>query len=231
MELRELWKVVLRRWWLIALPTLAALAFVAYGAASAPPASTYTTGIRFTAATPPEDEDTQGYEDAEYYPWLTSEYVINALTDWARTGSFAAEISAALAEQGIEIPAAAIQPNISADNERSIMVLYINWPDSEQLAAIAETAVFVLEEKSPVYFPQFGDGGVEVVPLDAPAVGRVPPPLSSRLDPLVRIAVGLAAGVGLAFLIEYLDPTIRERREVERMDMPVLAVVPRHRGK
>jgi capsular polysaccharide biosynthesis protein len=231
MELRELWKVVLRRWWLIALPTLAALAFAAYGAASAPPASIYTTGMRFTAATPPEDGDTEGYEDGEYYPWLTSEYVINALTDWARTGSFAAEVSAALAEQDVAIPAAAIQPNISADNERSIMTLYLSWPDADQLAAIAEAAVVVLEEKSPVYFPQFGEGGVEVVPLDAPAIGRVPPPLSSRLDPLVRIAVGLAAGIGLAFLIEYLDPTIRERREVEGLGMAVLAVVPRHRGK
>lgn len=231
MELRELWKVVLRRWWLVALPTLAALALVAYGAVSAPPAATYTTSIRFTAATPPTDEEDQGYEDSEYYPWLTSEYIINALTDWVRTGSFAEEVSAVLAAQGIEIPAAAIQPGISADNERSIMVLYVTWPDAGQLAAIAEAAVVVLDERSTSYFPQLGEGGVEVVPLDAPTIGRIPPSLSSRLEPLVRVAVGLAAGIGLAFLVEYLDPTIRERREVEGLDMPVLAVVPRHRGK
>lgn len=230
MELRELWKVARRRWWLILLPVLAAAALTLPGMLRAPAAGGYATSIRFTAATPPEPDATNGYEDREYYPWLTSEYVVNALTDWVRTSSFAAEISAALAEQGLEVPAGAIQAGIAADNERSVMVLHLSGADADVLAQTAEVAADVLETQSVEYFPQFGASGVEVVALDVPAVAPVPASLSARLEPLVRIALGLAAGVALAFLVEYLDPTVRERRHLERLGMPVLAEVPDTKG-
>lgn len=231
MELRELWKVVRRRWWLILLPTLAAAALTLPGMLRAPAAGGgFATSIRFTAATPPEPETTSGYEDREYYPWLTSEYVVNALTDWVRTSSFAMEVSAALAEQSIEVPPGAIQAGIAADNERSVMSLHLSGADSEILAKTAEAAAEVLRTRSVEYFPQFGASGVEVVALDVPAIVPVPPPLSARFEPLVRIGLGLAAGVALAFLIEYLDPTVRERRQLERLGMLVLAEVPDTKG-
>ena len=54
----------------------------------------------------------------------------------------------------------------------------------------------------------------------------MPPPLSSRFDPIIRFGLGLAAGIALAFLFEYLDPTLRDRREVEAMGLRVLVEVP-----
>ncbi len=230
MELRALWKIVKRRWWLIALPAVVALAYAAYGVLKAPSGGGYGTSIRFTAATPPGSEAIS-YEDGEYYPWLSSEYVINALTDWVRTGTFAQEVSATLDERGITIPAGAIQGAVAADNERSVMVLYLNWGNPDELAALADAAAVVLQERSTDYFPQFGENGVEVVPLDVPAIGPVPPPLSVRLEPLVRFGLGLAAGVALAFLVEYLDPTLHERAEVEALGIPVLAEIPPERRK
>ncbi len=228
MELRELWRIARRRWWLILLPALAAGALALSRVFTAPvPGAGFATSIRFTAATPPEPETAGGYEDREYYPWLTSEYVVNALTDWVRTSSFAAEVSAALAEQDIDVPPGAIQAGIAADNERSVMVLYLSGADGEVLARTAEVAADVLENRSGEYFPQFGESGVEVVALDVPAVAPVPRPLSAQLEPLVRFALGLAAGIALAFLVEYLDPTVRERRQVEALGLPVLAEVPK----
>ncbi len=230
MELRALWKIARRRWWLIALPALAALALAAQSYLTRPLSGGYATSIRFTAAPPPGGEAVS-YEDAQYYPWLTSEYVVNALTDWVRTSTFAAEVSAALAEQGDEVPAAVIQAGINADNQRSVMVLYLNGSDPETLTAVAEASALVLEQRSADYFPQFGEGGLRVVALDEPAIGAVPPPLSARLEPLLRFGLGLAAGVALAFLVDYLDPTVRERREVEGLGLAVLAEVPRHRRR
>src|SRR5574341_867195 len=190
MELRALWKVARRRWWLIALPSLAALAYATYGYATSPAGSvSYSTQIRYTAATPPDDERPT-YEDESYYPWLASEYVVNALTDWVRTGSFAEEVS-------------------------------------KQLAAIAEAATYVLQERSAVYFPPLSAVGVQVVALDAVSVSPIPPPISARLDPLIRFALGAGAGVGLAFLVEYLDPTLRDRSEIEALGLAVLAEIPR----
>lgn len=227
MELRELWVIVRRRWWLIALPTLGALALALYGLQGGAASGGFTTSMRFTAATPPEDVDGSGYEDSEYYPWLTSEYVVNALTDWVRTGSFANEVSEALAAQDVDVAPGAIQSAIAADNERSVLVMSLSWPDAEQLEMISLAARVVLQMRSPAYFPQFGTDGVTVIALDEPVVSPVPPSLSARLDPLIRVALGLVAGIGLAFLVEYLDPTVRQRREVEALGVPVLAEVPR----
>ncbi len=233
MELRALWKVIVRRWWLIALPALVALAYAAYGYLQSPPRGGYGTSIRFTAAAP-ENPEMVTYKDARfyYYPWLSSELVVDALADWVRTGSFAQEVSTQLAADGVEIEAEAIQRSIGADNERSVMVLYLTWPDAAQLRAIAEAAIAVLRQRSADYFPQFGEGGVEVVALDTPRISPAPPPLSVRFQPLLRFGLGLAAGVALAFLVEYLDPTLRERSEVEALGIGVLAEVPlERRGK
>ena len=41
------------------------------------------------------------------------------------------------------------------------------------------------------------------------------------------VAIALAAGFGLAMLAEYLDPTLRERREIEAIGLPVLGEIPK----
>ncbi len=230
MELQALWKIVLRRWWLIALPGLAALVYALYGYLKAPSSGGFATSIRFTAAAPPDGE-TISYEDREYYPWLSSEYVVNALTDWSKTSSFAGEVSQALSAEGIDIPAAALQGRINADNERSVMIVYLSWGNPDELASIAQAVIAVLQDRSRDYFPQLSTGGVTVVALDTPSIGPVPLPLSDRLDPVIRFGLGLAAGVALAFLVEYLDPTLRERAQVEALGLTVLAEVPRSRHR
>jgi len=46
-------------------------------------------------------------------------------------------------------------------------------------------------------------------------------------DFLLRLAVGLVAGIILAYLFEYLDNTIQDESDVERyMNLPTLAVIP-----
>jgi capsular exopolysaccharide synthesis family protein len=45
---------------------------------------------------------------------------------------------------------------------------------------------------------------------------------------LIAVAVGIALGVGLAFLIEYLDTSVKTMKDVEStLGVPVLAVIPR----
>ena len=38
-------------------------------------------------------------------------------------------------------------------------------------------------------------------------------PPATRLEPLFRILIGFIAGIALAFLVEYLDPTLRTRHQ------------------
>ncbi|NDJ35532.1 MAG: hypothetical protein GYB64_12775 [Chloroflexi bacterium] len=218
MELRALWKVVKRRWWLILLPAAAALIYAIYGVVTAPPAvGGYAVTMRFTAATP--IEDAENYEDAALAPWTSSEYVVNGLVDWVGTSTFADEVNREL--QGVEVPAGIFV----ADNERSVMTVTVAWGDDAELTRIAQAVRTVLRDRAVLYFPQLDQ--VEVTALDDVNVVPVPPPLTNRLDPLIRFGLGLAAGIALAFLVEYLDPTLRDRAEVEAMGLPVIAEVPR----
>ncbi len=227
MELYTLWRIVWRRWWLVAIPTLVAAGFalVRYQA----PQPVYTVGMRFTAAQAPDLEAmpdaTDPYEDTHYVPWLASEYLVNALAHWVQTTSFAEAVSAQLAAQGVEIDPAALA--FASDNQRSVMGVYINWHDRAQLQQIAEAAAAVLQAQSADYFPQTAAGPVTVTRLDRIAVGEVPPSLVARVQPLLPVAVGLAAGLALAFLVAYLDPTIYTPDELDALDIDVLAAIPR----
>jgi capsular polysaccharide biosynthesis protein len=65
--------------------------------------------------------------------------------------------------------------------------------------------------------------------LDGPAVGAVGPGLRDRLEWPLRIALGLLVGVGLLFLLDYLDTSVRSRREVESLGLRVIGEIPKDR--
>jgi hypothetical protein len=227
MELQALWKVV-RRWWpLIALPALLALLLSLPSLPSVLAAPvTYTVGVRFTAGqTPPSDGV---FQDRAYIPWLASEYVVINLAAWVSTDSFAQAVSAQVAQNGGPVISAEFARGaLRADAVRSLMTLYVNGGDSATVLAIAEAAIVVLGQQSGQYFPQVGANGLQVVALDRPLVAPVAAPLTARITPLLRVLLGLAAGIGLAFLAAYLDPTLRERADLERLGLVVLADLPK----
>ena len=84
-------------------------------------------------------------------------------------------------------------------------------------------------ENASAYFPQLSEITASPVRrVDQPAPAAVPPSLRSQLTgPAVRIALGLAIGVALVFLLHYLDPTVRERAELESLGYAVIGEIPR----
>jgi capsular polysaccharide biosynthesis protein len=229
MELRQLWAVVRRRWWLVLIPAVVALILTlpTLRTVISPPV-TFTTAIRFTASQVPTADKAQNFQDQSYIPWLASEYAVNNLATWMGTGSFAQEISTKLTEQGKTISAGDIRAaGLRSDSARSIMTLYLYWPNPDELKLIAQAAIDVLREKNQVYFPQFGAQKAEITPLDTISVAPLSAPITQRLGPLFRVLIGLVAGLALAFLAEYLDPTIRDRRDVEALGLHVIAEIPR----
>jgi capsular polysaccharide biosynthesis protein len=216
-------RVARRWWWLILLPALAA---AAYGLATyRAPGVAYGASVRYLVGQPAGLGATTGY-DPNYYRWLTSEYISSALKDWVRTGDFAEAVSARLAEAGLQIPAGAIQGALGSDNVRSVLVVFVTWGDAAQAPAILNAASGALAENAAV-FPQLGGLAAEVVPLDVPSPGPIAPSLRSRLDLPLKVILGLALGVGLALAAHYVDPFVREKRELEELGLNVLAEIPR----
>lgn len=226
MELRTYIKILIRRWWLVAAPVVVVAAYLL--ATYRPPGTIYQVVIRFAAGTQPaglsEDYD-------RYYPWLASEYIANGLADIAMTGAFSQAISQRLSEAGIDIADSAIQGAIVTDNAQSVMVIYVTWPDPDQIVAIAYAISAELTKNAAAYYPQLANIEPAVRRLDPPRPVPVPPGLRAHLaGPAIRLGLALAVGLAFAFLWHYLDPSVHDASELEQLGLQVLTTIPKERS-
>ena len=225
MELILLARILKRRWYLVAIPIVIVGVLVAPDILDNGPTGSggFTTTIRYTAAQELDAiPDRQGdFQDV----WLAAELTVDAFTEWIRTSRFADEVATVAARNGLEFDARSLA--LAADNMRSIGQIFINWGNDEELAVIADAVIEVLRERNQDYFPQLGDAPAQVRLLDDPQIVATAPPLPDRFAPFVRLAVAAILGLGLAFLVEYLDPRLHHKDELERMGVVVLATIPR----
>jgi len=226
MEIRQYWTIFRRRWPLVLLPALIVLGLGLATYRPAPPS--YNAGVRFIVGQPP-GAAAADLDEQRYYNWLTSEYIVNGLTDWVRGGNFAAAVSARLATQGIDAPPGVIQGGLAADNARSMLTISLTAGDPTMLSAMLEGVIAVLTEDNADALPQLGGQTAVLTQLDEPVVNPIGAGLRSQLDLPLRVALALFAGVGLALLAHYLDPAVRDRAEVERAGLPILAEIPKEK--
>ena len=108
-------------------------------------------------------------------------------------------------------------------NNSQVVSLKVQDPDPYCAAEIANKTTEVFQREVVVIFRVDN-----VQPLAKAEVKENQQPVSPK--PLLNIAiamvVGLMAGVGLAFLLEFLDNTIKTEQDVEQyLDAPVLGVI------
>jgi len=228
MDLSQYWKILRRRWVIALIPAIIALIV---GVATWRPAPVaYNAGVRFIVSQPPGAAAADA-DEQRYYNWLTSEYIVNGLTDWVRGGKFAEAVSKYLATQGYEVPAGAIQGGLAADNTRSMMTLSLTAGDPEQLAWMLDGVIVVLTRDNVAALPQLGGESAVLTQLDEPVINPIAAGIRNQLDLPLRVALAILAGLGLALLAHYLDPTVRERAEIEKVGLPVIGEIPREKRK
>ena len=224
MELREYWRILWRRWWLIV--GLMLVVLVASLIFQTHPTPMYQATMRFTIGVSPESDRERVTMDPLYSAYLASEYIADDFTEVVKSESFAADVSERLASQGIVVPAGAIRGYTVAEKQHRILTMQLTWPDEAQLRSIAEAAQLTLEEQNAKYFTQLGSEGAEVFVIDPPSVVPLGVSLKDRLDIPIRVALGLLAGVGIAFLLHYLDDSLHEPAELEALGISVLGGIP-----
>lgn len=223
MEFVLLIRILRRRWWLIVIPVLVATVLVipSFFNSGSAVSGGFNTQIRYSAAQqfnlPERDGD---YQDV----WLASELTVNAFTDWVRSSSFREEVQTQLGDSPIELGLM----GIAADNARSVGVIYLSYPEADGLATLSNTVISVLVNRNQAYFPQLGGDPAQVTILEQPTINAAPPPLTNRFAPLIRIGVALIAGLFLAFAVEYFDPTVHHRDELEKLGLPIIASIPKN---
>ncbi len=224
MELLHLLRILRRWWWLILIPIVITAAltlpdFLNRGGAS----GGYSTMIAYSAAQSMEAiPRVEGdYQDI----WRSSELTVDAFTEWVRGSQFAREVAAVAEARGVTINPLALA--INADNEGSVGRIYLSWSNADELTTIAESVIEVLRTRSQDYFAQLGGEPAAVTVLHQQPITAAPPPLTDRFGALLKIGIGVIAGLGLAALAHYLDPFLRRRDDVEALGLKVLGSIPR----
>jgi capsular polysaccharide biosynthesis protein len=221
MELRQYWRIIWRRWWLIAalVGIVLAVSLVTYSE----PDPAYVASMRFAIGIEGDEPVNTVSGDGRSDAWLASEYLADDLSEVLKGGDFAARISKLV---GFDVPAG----TIFASREHRIMTVSITWRERDQAQAIAEAVGVVVKDGGADYFPQLLGIEAEAVLIDGPGIGQVGRSLKDKLDLPIRLFVALVAGVALAFLWDYLDDTVRDRGEVEALGAPVLGEIPTKKG-
>jgi len=224
MELRQYWRIVYRRLWIV----IALVAIVLVSSLVLRPGrpALYQTSMRFTVSLVPEPNSGDYYAYDHYYTWLASEYFVDELTEIVGSEAFARAVSEELANRGLDLPAGALRGSLRADRKHRILTVHLTWGDQAQLERIADAAAKVLQERSATFLGQLGNTDADIRLIDPPVVLPAAQSLKERLDLPIRLFLALLAGVALAFLLDYLDDTVRDRAEVEALGLSVLGEIP-----
>ncbi len=226
MELREYLRVIRRYGWLIAaLVVVVGAGSLIFRGQAAPQ---YTAAVRLTIGVnpPPASQFTS------YDPILTSfqasEYIRDDFVQVIQSDLFAEDVNAQLAKMGAS-GIKVTKGNISGavEKQRRLMSLTVVWNNADETQKIADAAVKNLAENNAKYFAQLGAVGASVTVIDKPVVTLVQPSLRERLDIPIRVAIAFFAGIALAFLLDYLDSSVRESRDLEALGLRVVGEIPR----
>jgi capsular polysaccharide biosynthesis protein len=225
MELKQYVRIVLRRWWLpIALVAVVAL-FSLPGLISPAP-TTYQASMRFAVGMTPEQGRGEYYTYDRYYTWLASEYLVDDLAEVVKGSSFAAAVSDELGTQGITVSAGSIGASTQAGKLHRILSVSITWGDEAELRSIANAAAQVLMQRNAEFMAQLGSKNANAHLIDPPVVYPMSKSLTDRLNLPIRLGLALVAGVALAFLLDYLDDSVRTDEDLETLGLTVLARIP-----
>jgi capsular polysaccharide biosynthesis protein len=231
MELREYWSIIRRRWWIPAVITVVALVastFVAVRGATA-----YRTDMRLAVSTiPTPDPNGTLYYDPTYYANLDSEYLADDMSEFMTSRAFADEVHRELASGStpMDVDINSIMSSTRAKKTHRFIDITLTTPTLEQGQAIAGSISRILSDPNHVsqYLTALTAYHTQMEIVTPPVTGRANTPLGIASEVGLRTLIGLLVGIGLVFLIDYLDPSVRTREEAERLlEMPVLGEIPK----
>ncbi|MED3793811.1 Wzz/FepE/Etk N-terminal domain-containing protein [Niallia alba] len=128
-------------------------------------------------------------------------------------------------ELNLDMSVSTLNSKITVENAQNSQVMTVSVTDSDPTVALQianKTAeVFEKEIKNIMTIDN-----VKVLPLAEDQENQAPISPNPPLNIAIAAVVGLMIGVGLAFLLEYLDNTVKTEQDIEKLlELPVLGAI------
>jgi len=128
-------------------------------------------------------------------------------------------------ELGLDISVSQLNSKISVESAQNSQIMTVSVTDSDPAVALQianKTAEVFQKEISEI----MNVDNVTVLPLANDQENQAPISPNPPLNIVISAAIGLLIGIGLAFLLEYLDNTVKSEQDIERLlEIPVLGAI------
>lgn len=214
-NLIDLFKLLLRRWWIIF------ACVVVFGTAAYIWTNYYVTPVyqSYTTLYVGKNTDQVGVQSSDLY--LGS----NLILDYREIAKSKLVANEVLKELNItNMSASAMAGRISVTQRNETRVIQISVSDTDPQRALDITnAVAKVFQKKVVEIMQVEN--VQIIDKAELPMSPVSP--NKRRDTLIGIILGLAISIGIIFLLEFLDDTVKTPEDVAKyVDLPVIGTIP-----
>jgi capsular polysaccharide biosynthesis protein len=232
MELRQYWSIIRRHWWLPVAVTL--VAFIASTVVGVRGATAFKTDMRIAISTIPRpDPNATLYFDPTYYSNLNSEYLADDMSELMTSRAFALEVQQELAAANQpRMDVATILSATRAKKTHRFIDVTVTTATHEEGEAIGGSISRILSDPNRLatYLKALASYNSQMIVVTPPATHRANTVVGLATEIALRTVIGLLVGIGAAFLVDYLDASVRSRQEAETLlRVPVLAEIPRTR--
>jgi capsular polysaccharide biosynthesis protein len=113
---------------------------------------------------------------------------------------------------------------VTPQSDTQIMVIKARSGDPSVAVQIATAVSGAFIETSKTVFPTGGD--IQI--MDRAQVPTTPVSPNKKMNVAIAFLIGLMGSLGLVFVIEYLDNTIKSEDDIARyLDLPVIGIIPK----
>lgn len=113
---------------------------------------------------------------------------------------------------------------VTPQQDTQILDIKVQSKDPNQAKDIAEKLTALFIEKSAKIIP---NGNVQI--LDKARLPEKPVKPNKKLNVAIAFFLGLMVSVGVVFVLEYMDNTIKTQEDIEKyLEIPVLGTIPDH---
>ncbi len=225
MELSVYLRALRRRWPILVGIPLAGLLVAMVQLTTWDP--TYTSTVRARVIYQDNQPPTDDFEYGGYYTFGASEYNIDDLVEVVRGNVFAGAVSERLAAGGAAASAGEVSQAIDTGRVHRILTVQVSSPDEARAVEIARAVADELEQDATTYLGLNELRSTALIDIIERPEGAAPNTTRTLLLLALEIMAAIGAGILIAFLVDYLDDTLRDPESMAAaLGLPHLVTVP-----